>query len=163
MSYSTIVLTTFSSLILILMPLSTMAIKCWDCNSMINKGCDDPFKPDDFAMADCSQKHLARFPDKEGHICRKTVQKINDEYRVIRGCGYINDTFDTILPGADIDDKCFRRTGTFSVMVEYCICNSDDGCNFATRIKINNWLTIMLPSLIMAFILFKKRNYGFFI
>ena len=55
--------------------LATMAIKCWDCNSMINRGCDDPFKPDDFAMADCSQKHLSRFPDKEGNICRKTLQK----------------------------------------------------------------------------------------
>lgn len=42
---------------------------------MINRGCDDPFKPDDFAMADCSQKHLSRFPDKEGNICRKTLQK----------------------------------------------------------------------------------------
>ncbi|KAH7643100.1 hypothetical protein DERF_016054 [Dermatophagoides farinae] len=139
------------AIIMIMMPLSTMAIKCWDCNSMINKGCDDPFKPDDFAMADCSQKHLSRFPDKEGNICRKTLQKINDEYRIIRGCGYINDTFDTIPPGAEIEDQCLRRTGTFSVMVEYCICNGENGCNHATFISINNTLLliIMLPLLII--------------
>lgn len=64
-------------LMIILILFIAFAIKCWDCNSMINKGCDDPFEKDYFAMADCSQKHLARFPDKEGHFCRKTIQKGN--------------------------------------------------------------------------------------
>ncbi|KPM11364.1 hypothetical protein QR98_0099350 [Sarcoptes scabiei] len=118
---------------------------------MINKGCDDPFKPDDFAMADCSQKHLARFPDKEGNICRKTIQKINDEYRIVRGCGYINDSFDTIPPGAEIAEQCIRRTGTFSVMVEYCICNSEDGCNHTSIIGLNPWILILLLPLILFY------------
>lgn len=52
-----------------------LSIKCWDCNSLINGGCGDPFVQGDFAQADCSQKHLSRFPDKVGHFCRKTTQK----------------------------------------------------------------------------------------
>lgn len=82
-------------------------------------------------------------------ICKKFL--VNDEYRIIRGCGYINDTFDTIPPGAEIEDQCLRRTGTFSVMVEYCICNGENGCNHATFISINNTLLliIMLPLLII--------------
>ncbi|KAH9412567.1 hypothetical protein DERP_006529 [Dermatophagoides pteronyssinus] len=149
-------LTTLMTIIMIMMPLATMAIKCWDCNSMINRGCDDPFKPDDFAMADCSQKHLSRFPDKEGNICRKTLQKINDEYRVIRGCGYINDTFDTIPPGAEIENECLRRTGTFSVMVEFCICNGEDGCNHGLKNNsINNILLIIMLSLLIIIMFIK--------
>ncbi len=51
------------------------ALRCWDCNSLINEGCSDPFKSDEFAMADCNQKFTARFPNQPGTICRKIVQK----------------------------------------------------------------------------------------
>ncbi|KAJ6225438.1 hypothetical protein RDWZM_003983 [Blomia tropicalis] len=140
-------------LLSIIAPL-TFAIKCWDCNSMINKGCDDPFEKDYFAMADCSQKHLARFPDKEGHFCRKTIQKVNDQLRIIRGCGYINDTFDTVPPGAKIEEECIRRTGTFSVMIEFCACNSGDGCNHAA-IASFSYLSYLIPVALTAILLLR--------
>jgi hypothetical protein len=55
--------------------LKAYALRCWDCNSLINEGCSDPFKSDEFAMADCNQKFTARFPNQPGTICRKIVQK----------------------------------------------------------------------------------------
>ena len=77
---------------------------------------------------------------------------VNDQIRVIRGCGYINDTFETIPPGAPMEEQCVRRTGTFSVMIEYCACNNKDGCNHSAKVSFS-YLSYLLPIALTALFL----------
>ncbi|XP_054164694.1 uncharacterized protein LOC128962344 [Oppia nitens] len=129
------------------------SLNCWDCNSLINANCNDPFKEDDFAMADCNQKFLPHFPNQPGTICRKIVQKVNDEYRTIRGCGYLNDLGQEIKPGTVLPNDCIKRAGTFSVLVQYCSCNGKDGCNHSTHLIVSS-ITLIIPiALILSYIL----------
>ncbi|CAG2174122.1 unnamed protein product [Oppiella nova] len=119
-------------------------LSCWDCNSLINNGCNDPFKEDDFAMADCTQKFLPRYPNQPGTICRKIVQKVNDEYRTIRGCGYLDDAGKEIKPNEHLANECVKRAGTFSVLIQYCSCNGKDGCNHSHHLIVSS-ITLIIP------------------
>lgn len=83
---------------------------------------------------------------------------VDDSIRVIRGCGYINDTFDTIPPGASLETDCIRRAGTFSLTVQYCVCNSGDGCNPASRVSFSYVTLLMCLMGTLGVILFTERN-----
>lgn len=141
MSPRNVSLVLFLFLLAVLIPIA-LSIKCWECNTRINGGCGDPFVPGDFAQADCSQKHLPRFPDKNGHFCRKTTQKINNVVRVIRTCGYINETMDQVPEGAVLPKTCEKQSG--AVVIETCVCNSGDGCNSVGSLT-GGPLTYLLP------------------
>lgn len=137
------------SLIIILISLGfAYSLRCWDCNSLINDGCSDPFKSDDFDLADCNQKFTARYPNQPGSICRKIIQKVNDDYRTIRGCGYVNEEGNEIKANTQISNDCIKRAGTFSVLVQYCSCNSDDGCNHSNHLIVSS-LTLIIPFFLM--------------
>lgn len=143
------------------------SIKCWDCNSAINPKCADPFDDANFAMADCNQKTLARYPDKHGVVCRKIIQKsmwirhsdllinwlinwlVNDDYRYIRGCGYLRE--DKESDGPEKQSICYKRAGTFSVLTEYCSCVGD-GCNHAGH-AIVSCISIVIPLIIRLIML----------
>lgn len=146
------------------------AILCWDCSSHINPGCGEPFNNYSFAQVDCSQRSLPHMPEiKSAAICRKIVQKskwrtsmtlwwsemkesslelhlttyllaVQDDPkpRIVRGCGWITDS--------STDGQCVRRSGTFSVLVEYCSCQGD-GCNGATSLASG---TILIASIFAA-------------
>jgi len=136
-------------LIIISMSLGfSYALSCWDCNSLINEGCSDPFKKDEFAMADCNQKFTARFPDKPGTICRKITQKVNDDYRTIRGCGYVSEDGTEVKTDTKLSGDCIKRAGTFSVLVQYCSCNSGDGCNSQTKLIVSS-ITLIIPIILV--------------
>lgn len=120
--------------VLVVVSIQTVnAIKCWDCNSMNNPPCGDTFDNYTVGLVDCDQRqdlvnHLEKQMDiqmEKATICRKTVQTVEGETRVIRGCGWLpND------PGLE-DRKCFKRTGTANIQVTHCVCEGD-GCNSAT-------------------------------
>jgi len=49
---------------------------------------------------------------------------VNGEWRYFRSCAYMGE------PGIAGDERfCLMRTGTYNIFMEYCTCNSKDGCN----------------------------------
>ena len=51
---------------------------------------------------------------------------VNGEWRYFRSCAYMGE------PGILGDERfCLMRTGTYNIFMEYCTCNSKDGCNSA--------------------------------
>ncbi|CAH1984752.1 unnamed protein product [Acanthoscelides obtectus] len=103
---------------------SKSSIQCYDCNSKFDPRCGDPFDPYTIGIVNCSEKRLPHFPV----LCRKIVQKVEGETRVIRGCGYIRDDHD--------DKQCFKRTGTANVEVVHCSCTTSL-CNSANSIHLS--------------------------
>lgn len=40
-------------------------------------------------------------------------------------------------PGIEGDERfCLMRTGTYNIFMEYCTCNSKDGCNSAGSVQV---------------------------
>jgi len=120
-----------TTVILILGSISVSAgIKCFSCNSHYDRNCADPFNNYTTELVNCNQEdhrmnHLPLIDGKTRHtanICRKTVQIVQNEERIIRSCGW--------LPNVESmkDRECFTRTGTHQVMVYHCVCRGD-GCN----------------------------------
>lgn len=96
--------------------------------------------------------------DGEAHQVTRSVLlpflcPVNEKVRIIRGCGYINDTMDSVPPGAQLEDQCVRRTGTFSVMIENCVCNSGDGCNHSASVTFSYLMNYLLPVAFTAVLL----------
>jgi len=105
-------------------------IKCFSCNSHYDRNCADPFNNYTTELVNCNQEdhrmnHLPLINGTKRHtanICRKTVQIVENEERIIRSCGWLPNT------ESMKDRECFTRTGTHQVMVYHCVCN-EDGCN----------------------------------
>ncbi|XP_062546510.1 uncharacterized protein LOC134212548 [Armigeres subalbatus] len=105
---------------------TTSGIKCWECRSDLDPKCSDPFDNTSVPLSDCSRKSLAHLSEVRATLCRKVRQKVNGEWRYIRSCAFIGE------PGIGGDERyCLMRSGTFNIFVEYCTCNSKDGCNSA--------------------------------
>ncbi|XP_071042512.1 UPAR/Ly6 domain-containing protein crok [Parasteatoda tepidariorum] len=112
-----------------------LAIMCWECNSHYDKNCGDPFRNETFAITDCNQRDLEHFPQQKATVCRKIIQKVTDDYRFVRGCGW--------LSNENVSHDCFKRAGTFNVLIQYCSCNYD-GCNAAPHtIQQSSWIALM--------------------
>jgi len=129
------------------------AIKCWECNSKHDPRCADPFQNFSIALVDCDQKaaDVTHLMDDEKYtvdtgepkasICRKTYQFVQEELRIIRGCGWVENF------GFVKDRTCFNRAGTHQVQMLHCVC-STDGCNTAaTPFKLSQFLTLLIPIL----------------
>ena len=79
------------------------------------------------------------------------IVKVNNELRVIRGCGYLNDTFTSDEESnVKVNQQCIR-SGTISVMVEYCSCSSGEGCNSAQTLNVITPIMAVLLTLFSAF------------
>merc|ERR1712045_71045 len=144
-------LTVLGSLVLLSMATSTLGIKCFSCNSHYDRNCADPFNNYTSELVNCDQEdhrmtHLPLKNDTTRHSansCRKTIQIVKDEMRIIRSCGWLPN------PESLADRECFTRTGTHSVMVHHCVCK-EDGCNGVASIAITG--TLLLASLTARFI-----------
>ncbi|XP_037038118.1 uncharacterized protein LOC119075697 isoform X1 [Bradysia coprophila] len=104
-----------------------LSIKCWECRSDSDPKCADPFDNSTLSITDCKQNaELEHLPGVKATMCRKIRQKVNGEWRYFRSCAYMGE------PGIVGDERfCLMRTGTFNIFMEYCTCNSKDGCNSA--------------------------------
>ncbi|CAL8123598.1 unnamed protein product [Orchesella dallaii] len=105
---------------------SEAGIKCWVCNSRNDLGCGDPFDNSSFPISDCDAEYDRRDNLKgiKATMCRKIVQKVQGEWRWIRSCAFLGE------PGIGGDERyCKRRTGTFDIYQEDCLCRGKDGCN----------------------------------
>ncbi|XP_013140990.1 PREDICTED: uncharacterized protein LOC106105252 [Papilio polytes] len=100
-------------------------IKCWNCRSSNDPKCADPFDNSTVPITDCKEeKGLAHLPGVKSTMCRKIRQKVNGEWRYFRDCAYLGEV------GIMGDERfCLMRTGTYNIFIEYCTCNSKDGCN----------------------------------
>lgn len=51
-------------------------------------------------------------------------------WKYIRSCAYLGEV------GMYGDERyCLMRTGTYNIFMEYCTCNSKDGCNGKSDLK----------------------------
>ncbi|KAL2716632.1 uncharacterized protein V1478_014308 [Vespula squamosa] len=105
------------------------SIKCWVCRSDSDPKCADPFDNSTVPITDCKQEpDLEHLPGVRPTMCRKIRQKVNGEWRYFRSCAYMGE------PGIAGDERfCLMRTGTYNIFMEYCTCNSKDGCNSASK------------------------------
>lgn len=115
---------------------STEAIYCWQCNSAVDRFCKDvPSGPmqDPDNLDDCYKKMYKEcIADKINYtFCRKQVQTIDKESRVIRSCGFI--------PAQQ--DCYWTRSPPAATLV--CQCH-DDGCNSALFHTLSPILAIAL-------------------
>lgn len=81
-------------------------------------------------------------------MCRKIRQKVHGEWRYFRSCAWMGE------PGIEGDERfCLMRTGTYNIFMEYCTCNSKDGCNSAGL----NSGKIIYVALMFTFALISRR------
>lgn len=110
------------------------SIKCWVCRSDTDPKCSDPFDNSTVPITDCRQEpYLPHLPGVRPTMCRKIRQKVNGEWRYFRSCAYLGE------PGIEGDERfCLMRTGTYNIFMEYCTCNSKDGCNAASLFSVSS-------------------------
>ncbi|XP_022119426.2 uncharacterized protein LOC110996177 [Pieris rapae] len=129
---------------------TVLCIKCWNCRSSNDPKCADPFDNSTVPITDCNQeKGLKHLPGLRPSMCRKIRQKVNGEWRYIRDCAYLGDV------GIQGDERfCLMRTGTYNIFVEYCTCDSKDGCNSATLKNPSVLFTYIILTLCIFYTMF---------
>lgn len=115
-------------------------IKCWVCRSDSDPKCADPFDNSTVPITDCTHEpYLPHFPGVRPTMCRKIRQKVNGQWRYFRNCAYLGE------PGIEGDERfCLMRTGTYNIFMEYCTCNSKDGCNSAGSLSILTLASLLI-------------------
>uniref|UniRef100_A0A182YN72 Protein sleepless n=1 Tax=Anopheles stephensi TaxID=30069 RepID=A0A182YN72_ANOST len=80
------------------------------------------------SITDCKQvEQKEHLPQAQATMCRKIRQKVHGEWRYFRSCAFMGE------PGIEGDERfCLMRSGTYNIFMEYCTCNSKDGCNTAS-------------------------------
>lgn len=100
------------------------SLNCYHCSSIDNPDCDEAFTGKaNITDTDC-EKQIGR-PAK---VCRKIVQYIEQKKVVIRSCGFIDDHDEK-----DRKPMCYKRSGTFAIMMESCNCYTDN-CNHSASL-----------------------------
>ncbi|XP_044758742.1 uncharacterized protein LOC123316630 [Coccinella septempunctata] len=122
------------------------SIKCWDCRSDIDPKCADPFDNTTFAITDCSTRKLEHLPGVRATMCRKMRQKVNGVWKYVRSCAFLGE------PGIGGDERfCLMRTGTYNIFMEYCTCNTKDGCNTSSKMLFSPLLLVLIFAVLNGF------------
>jgi len=89
-------------------------------------------------------------PNVKSTMCRKMTQKVNGEWRFVRGCAFLGE------PGLGGDERyCVRRATGFNIYIEDCLCIGKDGCNGSDSINIyEHLLAIGFGIFTMGFLVF---------
>lgn len=124
------------------------ALNCYHCSSADNPGCDESFSGRaNITETDC-EKHIG----KPAKVCRKLVQYIEQKKIVIRSCGHIDDHEEK-----DRKSICYKRSGTFALMMESCTCY-EDNCNHSANLVPSFSIILILISLSLATVFSKKPS-----
>lgn len=128
----------FASLMFVIISLFNIngvhSLNCYHCSSVDNPECDEAFTGRaNFTNTDC-EKHIGQ-PAK---VCRKIVQYIESKKVIIRSCGYIDEHDEK-----DRKPICYKRSGTFAIMMESCNCY-EDNCNHSASLVPNRSVLIAL-------------------
>lgn len=142
--------------LLLIMLVSTSGVQslnCYHCSSVDNPDCDEAFLGRaNITDTDC-EKHIGR-PAK---VCRKIIQYIEHKKVVIRSCGYIDEHEEQ-----DKKPMCYKRSGTFAIMMESCNCYTDN-CNHSASLVPNQSVSLLATFFGILFYLiqsslFNKNN-----
>lgn len=129
------------------------SLNCYHCSSVDNPDCDEAFLGRaNITDTDC-EKHIGR-PAK---VCRKIIQYIEHKKVVIRSCGYIDEHEEQ-----DKKPMCYKRSGTFAIMMESCNCYTDN-CNHSASLVPNQSVSLLATFFGILFYLiqsslFNKNN-----
>lgn len=123
------------------------SLNCYHCSSVDDPGCDEAFTGRaNYTDLDCS-KHLKQ--DQIAKVCRKIVQYIEHKKVVIRSCGHIDEHEEK-----DRKPMCYKRSGTFAIMMESCNCYEDNCNHSASLVPANgNYLLLLAASCSLLFYL----------
>ncbi|KRT81673.1 hypothetical protein AMK59_5614 [Oryctes borbonicus] len=157
MKYNIKLICLLVALVVILFIENGFAIRCYQCTTDTDPKCADPFDNRTVGLTECLPKELGE--DSRLAIpkmCRKIRQKVHGSWRYIRGCGFLGEV------GIRGDERfCLMRTGTYNIFMEYCSCNSRDGCNSSYLTKVSNMLLgtiVLIPVLKILYWLYNDRK-----
>lgn len=117
-------------------------LSCWECNSIFNQTCNNLPLGGPTEKTPQLKEFYVDCDEKSSHstignytLCRKQVQIIDGEERVVRSCGI------------EASNKPCYSTVNPSAKTFVCQC-FEDGCNFSSTLGLSHILTVS------AFILF---------
>merc|ERR1719431_1868598 len=124
---------------------------CYQCNSYEDPLCADPF----YHNAEYEKPYPERTPKSENsfekecdpdtaekkHFCRKIVQTVRGDTRVIRSCGWVED---------EKDRACYT-TVLEEYNTEVCSCKEGDLCNGATGFSVSILATV--SAVVLAYLI----------
>lgn len=121
-------------------------LHCWQCNTIYDKFCKDvpagPVKDID-KLETCLKEMYKECKSENGlnyTLCRKQVQTVNNEPRIIRSCGFSKSQHD-----------CYM-TKNPPVTTEVCQCEGD-GCNGSQRVNLS--FVALFSAIWLAFLALK--------
>jgi len=140
------------TLFVILVSYPIDGLKCFECSSLNNTNCSDPFKAND-TLVECppAPEHIQHLiANKDAQLCRKLKQNIDGKIRVTRNCGYLlnNETMRD-------DHSCFKDAFTAYTSSFYCSC-SGDKCNRSSSGAPPN-ITVLFILLVITVLNFIKQ------
>jgi hypothetical protein len=116
-------------------------LMCYNCNSSPDydgKDCEgDSPKLEPFSV-NCTERGIN--DQVEYKYCRKTVQDVEGDYRVVRSCA----------TGGRVGE-CIDRTGTKEIKITYCECEGNL-CNSANTMFTMSMLLLTISSALLALI-----------
>lgn len=141
-----VLVATFMTILLLACNIETVSsLNCYTCSSADDPGCDESFsgRANFTKDTDC-ERQIGR----QAKVCRKIVQYLEDKKIVIRSCGWIDEHDEK-----ERKPMCYKRSGTFALMMESCICY-EDNCNHSASLVPNQSVLLLLASLSMIFYCF---------
>uniref|UniRef100_A0A5K3END0 Protein sleepless n=1 Tax=Mesocestoides corti TaxID=53468 RepID=A0A5K3END0_MESCO len=118
-------------------------LKCYQCNSLTQPHCGDPFDNRTFILEPCQDN---------GQNYSRCMKKIVELYhnrqwirRIERNCAVEGEI------GAEEGRWCHTVEGTQRVVARYCYCNNKQGCNSGEMRKLDLLLSLLLSLLFLFF------------
>ncbi|XP_042242012.1 uncharacterized protein LOC121879420 isoform X2 [Homarus americanus] len=118
-------------------------LRCWECNSAFDPRCGEThFDSSTLDTVDCNQLEISHL-NTTPIYCRKIIQRIQEEVRTVRGCGWLQEK--KVHAGG-----CYTRTGTKDIMITYCHCE-ENNCNSGNSVLVSMGLAAVLLVLTKIF------------
>lgn len=147
-AFFAITLAFIMTIILITLTREVHSLNCYTCSSADDPGCDESFS----GRANITNTDCEKQIGKPAKVCRKIVQYIESKKVVIRSCGWIDER-------SEMDKKsmCYKRSGTFALMMESCVCY-EDNCNHSAGLVPNQSVLLLLTGCSIIYYYTTKRS-----
>lgn len=150
-AFIAITLTFFVSIILLTLTRGAQSLNCYTCSSADNPACDETFT----GIANITDTDCEKRIGRPAKVCRKIVQYIEDKKVVIRSCGWIDEHADD--KKNEKKSMCYKRSGTFALMMESCVCY-EDNCNHSASLVPNQNVLILLSGCSIIYYYLAKQS-----